>query len=670
MIPKDTVDQIYASIDIVDVVGDYVSLKKRGSNWWGLSPFKPEKTPSFSVSAAKGIFKCFSTGKGGNAVNFVMEMEGLTYLEALLHLARKYNIPIETQAPTPAALAQQHQRDSLKALANYALNWFQDTLHQTPDGTTIALPYFRERGFSDETLRVFQVGFNPPDWAAFSEAALKNQFRKEILVESGLSIQSEKTSNLIDRFRGRVIFPICDASGQPIGFAGRIMGQATDTAKYINSPESALYHKSKALFGLHLARTAIRQLDRCIVVEGYTDVMSLHQAGVKEVVATCGTALTVDQVTIVKRLTANVISLYDGDLAGVRASVRAIELFVAQGLAPCVLNLPPEHDPDSFVRLHGADHFRTYLADHAVDFIDFINNAAHSTASDGRLPPQKRIELIEQLARIIVQVPDLVRREVFAQQAAFVLKIDVTAFGRALQAAQAQLEKERRVPRSVAAISPTPAAQTAASGSSGTAFLPASPQEPELSAHPQEFELMRLWLQNGHKPVTIETPDNSYEGTVHGYLTHMLANVEFRHPHLEWLRVAACDILPQPPKPQPAPEEPEQPSLFPIDFWLGYAPALRGTLSALLAAPYELSENWLKHDRLIKPQDTDLAACLENALLHYQRVILERLYQETLQALRSAPLEEQPALLEQIKYINEGRKKPFSRLGVIVTSGR
>jgi DNA primase len=665
MIPKDTVDQIYASIDIVDVVGDYVSLKKRGANWWGLSPFKPEKTPSFSVSPAKGIFKCFSTGKGGNAVNFIMEMEGLTYLEALLHLARKYHIPVETQAPTPAALAQQHQRDSLKALANYALNWFEHTLNHTPEGTTVALPYFKERGFSDETLRTFQVGFNPSDWAAFSEEALRKQFRREILIESGLSIQSEKTANLIDRFRGRVIFPICDANGQPIGFAGRIMGQGTDTAKYINSPESALYHKSKALFGLNLARTAIRQLDRCIVVEGYTDVMSLHQAGVKEVVATCGTALTVEQVTILKRLTPNVVLLYDGDDAGVRASLRAIEILVDQGLAPRVLNLPPEHDPDSFVRLHGADHFRTYLADRAVDFIDFINNAAHAGAPDGRLQPQKRIELIERLARVIVQVPDLMRRQVFADRAAEVLKLNGNAFAQALQSAQLQLNKERRAPRSTVANPAMSVVQTPESGP-GMNSTPVTGSQPDVLEHPQEFELMRLWLRHGHKQITIDTPDYSYAGTVHGYLTQMLGQAEFMHPHLEWLRIAACDILPPPPTAQTAQNEAQESvQLFPIDFWLSYAPALSTTLSALLAEPHELSENWLKHDRLVKPQDTDLVSCLDNALLHYQRVVLERLYEKTLRELSAAPSEEQTELLQRIQYINEVKKKPFSRLGIV-----
>ncbi|MDD2279608.1 MAG: DNA primase, partial [Bacteroidales bacterium] len=353
MIDQLTVDRINAAADVVEVIKDYVSLKKRGVNYIGLCPFHNEKTPSFSVSPSKGIYKCFGCGKGGNAVNFIMEHDQMSYVEALKYLANKYNIEFEEKELTPEEIKQRTQRDSLMVVTAWAQGYFTDTLHKHSEGKSIGLSYFRERGFRDDIVEKFQLGYSLEQRDALTEAAQRLGYKKEYLVKAGLSIERDDGS-AFDRFFGRVIFPIHSISGRVIAFGGRIMKTDAKAAKYLNSPESEIYHKSNVLYGIYFAKKAITQTDKCYLVEGYTDVISMHQAGIENVVASSGTALTTEQIRLIKRFTPNITVLYDGDTAGINASIRGIDLILEEGLNVKIVLLPEGQDPDNYAKSHSS----------------------------------------------------------------------------------------------------------------------------------------------------------------------------------------------------------------------------------------------------------------------------------------------------------------------------
>lgn len=347
MIDKTTIDKIFATANIVEVIGEFVSLKKAGQNYRGLSPFKNEKTPSFYVSPSKGIFKCFSSGKGGNVVTFLMENEKLSYPEALQYLAKKYNIEILEKEETPQEIQIKNERESLLALNQFACQYFIETLHST-EGKTIGFSYLTERGFREDTIIKFQLGYSREEKNAFVKKALDKAYKLDYLIKTGLTIQSGDYS--YDRFHGRVIFPIHGLTGQILGFAGRIMKTENKIAKYINSPESDVYHKSDILYGLYFARGSILKNDKCYLVEGYTDVISMHQAGIENVVASSGTSLTLNQIRLLKRFTHNITMIFDGDEAGIKASIRGIDLLIEESLNVRVVLLPNGEDPDSFAQ--------------------------------------------------------------------------------------------------------------------------------------------------------------------------------------------------------------------------------------------------------------------------------------------------------------------------------
>ena len=359
MIDQATIQKIFDSADILEVVSDFVSLKKRGSNYLGLCPFHNEKTGSFTVSPAKGIYKCFGCGKGGNAVNFIMEHEQMSYVEALKYLANKYHIPIEEKELTDEQRREQTERESMLIVTAYANEYYQYQLWHTDEGRSVGLGYLRQRGISDEMIRAFGLGYNPEEWGAFTKAALEKGYKKEFLVKTGLSIENER--GMFDRFRARVMFPVQDLAGKVIAFGGRTMTADKKTAKYLNSPESDIYHKSKTLYGIYLAKKSIIQQDRCILVEGYTDVISFHAKGVENVVASSGTSLTMEQIRMIRRLTPNVTIIYDGDAAGIKASLRGIDLVLEEGLNVRVLLLPDGEDPDSFARSHSREELADYM---------------------------------------------------------------------------------------------------------------------------------------------------------------------------------------------------------------------------------------------------------------------------------------------------------------------
>ena len=432
---------------IVDVVSEFVTLRKRGVNYIGLCPFHNEKTPSFSVSPSKGVCKCFSCGKGGNVVHFIMEHEQLSYYEALKWLARKYNIEVKERELTDEERQAQNLRESLFVVNQFACDYFQDILHNSLDGQRIGMTYLRGRGFRDDIIRKFQLGYCTDSRDAFAQTALKKGFKEDFLVKTGLCYRKDD-GTLHDRFWGRVIFPVHTLSGKVVAFGGRVLNAATKNVqmKYVNSPESEIYHKSRELYGIHFAKQAIVRQDRCFLVEGYTDVISMHQSGIENVVASSGTALTPDQIRLIHRFTNNITVLYDGDGAGIKASIRGIDMLLEEGMNVKVCLLPDGDDPDSFARKHNATEYQTYINGHEVDFIRFKTSLLLEEAGKD---PIKRASLISSIVRSISVIPEEIVRSVYIRECAQLLDMDekilVEATSRLIcQAKEARFKEEER----------------------------------------------------------------------------------------------------------------------------------------------------------------------------------------------------------------------------------
>ena len=411
MIEHTTIEKILDAAQIVDVVQEFVPMKKRGVNLLGLCPFHNEKTPSFTVSPSKGIFKCFGCGKGGNSVNFIMEHEHLSYPEALKYLARKYHIEIEERELTREDIEKQNERESMLVLTAYAGRQFKENLFNADEGISIGLTYFKERGFRHDTLNKFDIGYSFERRDAFSKKAVEDGYKQEFLIKTGLSIQHEE--KIFDRFSGRVMFPIHSLSGQVLGFGGRILRSDQKTAKYLNSPESEIYHKSKIVYGIFQARKAITQDDRCYLVEGYTDVLSLHEADIENVVASSGTSLTQEQVRLIKRFTQNITILYDGDEAGIKASIRGIDLVLEEGMNVKIVLLPDGEDPDSYSKKVNNEEFTKYLKENETDFIRFKTQLL---LSEAKSDPVKRANLIRDIVKSIAVIPETITRTVYIKE--------------------------------------------------------------------------------------------------------------------------------------------------------------------------------------------------------------------------------------------------------------
>ncbi len=419
MIPQETVNRILDSAQIVDVVGDFVTLKKRGANHIACCPFHNEKTPSFSVSASKGIYKCFGCGKSGTAVGFVMEHENMSYTEALRYLAKKYHIEIVEKEETAEEIAQRQRHESLLLVSEYAGKFFQDSL-QTLEGQSIAMAYFRKRGLEDETIRKFGLGWAPVSRRALSEAARSAGYKEEFLIDAGLSLKYDD-GKLVDRFFDRVIFPIHSVSGRVIAFGGRTLKTDKTVAKYVNSPESEIYVKSRSLYGIYFAKNGISRQDKCILVEGYLDVLSMHQLGINNVVASSGTSLTVDQIRLIRKFTNNITIIYDGDGAGIKAALRGIGLVLKEGMNVKVVLLPDGQDPDDFSRSHTLEEVQDYIARNEQDFIGFKTELLLDEAGND---PLKRANLINDIADTIALIPDAVIRAVYVRSSADRFEMD------------------------------------------------------------------------------------------------------------------------------------------------------------------------------------------------------------------------------------------------------
>lgn len=427
MIDQSTIQRIFDTAEIHGVVSDFVTLKKRGVNYIGLCPFHNEKTPSFIVSPSKGIYKCFGCGKGGNSVNFIMEIEQLSYIEALKYLAGKYNIPFEEKELSPEQLRHKNDRESMMIVSSYANEYFRETLSNTSEGKAIAMSYFKERGFREDIIDKFQLGYCSDAWDGFTKDALDKGYKKEYLVKTGLTIDHEK--GLFDRFRSRVIFPIHGIAGKVIAFGGRTLKTDKKIAKYLNSPESEIYHKSNVLYGMFFAKKSIVQQDKCYLVEGYTDVMSFHQSGIENVVASSGTSLTVEQIRLIKRFSNNVTIIYDGDAAGIKASLRGIDLVLEQGLNVKVLLLPDGEDPDSFAKKRSSSDLINYINEKETDFIVFKTRLLMSEAKDD---PILRARLISDIVRSVSIIPDSITRSVYIKECSALLEVDESVLYQAI----------------------------------------------------------------------------------------------------------------------------------------------------------------------------------------------------------------------------------------------
>ncbi len=444
MIDHGTIERIIDASDIVEVVQDFVSLKKRGVNYLGNCPFHNEKTPSFTVSPAKQIYKCFGCGKGGSPVNFIMEHEHLTYVEALKFLAKKYHIEVIEKEQTPEQLEERNKRESLMIVSSFAQQYFSNYLMNENEGRTIGLSYFRERGFRDDIIKKFELGYCPDKKHDFTDAAQREGYKMEYLEETGLTIKRDDWVR--DRFSGRVIFPFHNLAGRVIAFGGRILKNDPKAAKYLNSPESEIYHKSKVLYGIYFAKNAIARAEKCFLVEGYTDVLSLHQSGIENVVASSGTSLTADQIRLIKRFTTNITVIYDGDQAGIKASLRGIDMILEEGINVKVVPLPDGEDPDSFAKSMNASSLINYIDENETDFIQFKTQLLLKSSEND---PVAKARLINDIVRSISVIPDAITRSVYIKECSKMLEVSEQILYTEVRKikfklSDEQLQKERR----------------------------------------------------------------------------------------------------------------------------------------------------------------------------------------------------------------------------------
>ncbi|HRI80354.1 MAG TPA: DNA primase, partial [Cyclobacteriaceae bacterium] len=515
MISRETIDEVRNRIDIVDVISDFVSLKRSGQNYKALSPFNNEKTPSFFVVPGKGIFKDFSSGKGGDAITFVMEHEGMSYTEAIRYLAKKYGVEIQEDAQSEALREKQTEREGLYILMNFAKDFYKENL-KTDEGKSIGLSYFHERGFNDRTISKFELGYALDGWSNLMDAAIKSNYNKELLEKTGLVVKNDE-GRTYDRFRGRVIFPVLNLTGKVIAFGARMMGKDKNQPKYINSPETEIYHKSNVLYGLYQGKNAIRQHDNCFLVEGYTDVISMHQADVENVVASSGTALTEEQIKLIRRFTENVTVLFDGDAAGIKAALRGIDLILKGGLNVRVVLLPDSEDPDSYSRKVGTSAFQKYLAQKSQDFISFKSGLFALEAGND---PIRKAESIKEIVGSISLIPDPVKRSVYLQETSNQLKIAeavlITELNKILVQERKKKEREQF--------------QTSRqSDSEDTELLTESVRE--LTQAPVDIKDMVYYQERETIRLMLNYADHSIEDQKLGdFLIHELEDVTFTNP--------------------------------------------------------------------------------------------------------------------------------------------
>ncbi len=615
MIKDNTKQSILEASRIDEVVGDFVSLKKRGSNLLGLCPFHNEKTPSFTVSPAKGFFKCFGCGKAGDSVTFIMEHEHLTFPESLRYLANKYHIEIEETVPTAEILEEQSIRESLFIVSSFAQRYYSEQLWKTESGKAIGLSYFRERGFTEEIINKFQLGYAPDQWASMSTAALAEGYKMEFLEKTGLIINQD--GKQYDRFRGRVMFPIHNVTGRVVGFGARILKTDPKSPKYLNSPETDIYQKSKILYGISFAKKEIIQQDLCYLVEGYTDVISLHQAGIENIVASSGTALTVDQIRLISRYSKNVTVLYDGDPAGIKASLRGIDLILEEGLNVRVLLFPHGEDPDSFSRKVSTVELKEFLQKNAVDFISFKTKLLLEEAAND---PIKKAALIKDIISTVAKVPDAITRSAYTRQTAMLMEISEQIL---IQ------EINKLIRKSAGKTTSENFTQTELSDDE---TLIAEKQEDiseEFSTVIQEQEIIRILLNYADRPFSIpdpngETPDAIQVMPVSRFVINELLTdgIHFTDEKLAGLLAEFTSLD-------------EQQKLFEQqEFIQQLNTELKSVAISVLTHPHELSPNWEAHGIIVKTELQNFQKAVIDPVMYLKKKQILKMKKENQELIR------------------------------------
>ena len=634
-ISDESIREIKARIDIVDVIGDFVNLKKSGSSYKALSPFTNEKTPSFFVSPAKEIFKCFSSGKGGDAINFVMEMEGISYIEALKYLAKKYGIQIETKEETDEDIQRQNERESLYIITNFANKYYMNTLWETREGQSIGLSYFKERGFTDDVIRKFELGYSLDQWDAFFKEAIDKKYEESIIEKAGMIIK--KDQKVYDRFRNRVIFPIHNLTGKPIAFGARILTSEKNKPKYVNSPETLIYHKSDVLYGLYQARQAIRLKENCYLVEGYTDVIGLHLAGVENVVSSSGTSLTEGQIALIKRHTDNITFLFDGDEAGIKASIRGIDMVLASGLNVRTVIFPDGEDPDSYARKIGPAEFKKYLETNVNDFISF---KAELFAREALHDPIKKAQTIKDIVQSISKIPDPVLRSIYIKETSGKLKIDESVLIAELNKILiSERNKRKNLPPplpDIDLIEKTIEVQ----------------QEPvnkvQESIKLQEKESIRLLINYGLNK--IEEEHHLYE-----FLLQELEDVEFQTPIYNAILEIFKDQL-------------KEGHVIDSEFFIQNGPEdIKNEIINLITQRYEISDNW-GNKKIYVPREEELLnrSVYEN-IIRLKHKIIKKLLEENMSEIKRLKDADEIERLQRVNIeLNKIKVELGKKLGIIV----
>jgi DNA primase len=647
-IPRETVEQILQAAHIEEVVGEFVTLKKRGSNLWGNCPFHNEKTPSFSVNPARNIFKCFGCGKAGDSAKFLMEHEHFTYPEALRYLAKKYNIKIEEKQQTPEEIMQQSIREKMFNINEFADKYFVDTLWNTDEGKTIGLEYFRERGYFDPIIEKFHLGYSPAKWDAFTTHAKQNGYADELLEQIGFSIKGQK--GLYDRYHGRVMFPIHNLTGRVIGFGGRILTNDKKSPKYQNSPESEIYDKKQTLYGIYFAKNAIARQDECILVEGYFDVLRMHQIGIENVVASSGTSLTMEQIRLVKRYTKNITMLYDGDAAGQHAALRGTDMILSEGMNVRVVLLPPEHDPDTFGKEFSVEYVSNYLKENAKDFIRFKTELL---LKDAENDPIKRGQVIRDIVESISVIPDSIFRITYVKECSRLLDMpEQTLTNELNKILRAKLKKTLGIEDNV-----VPETDTTTSPKQEETV------EDQLPAgYYQERELVKLLLMYGGELFVDDRKDENgeivYEQvSVAQYIIDELKQDGFLFTNVVNRKI--FDIFDH------ALDEGRIPN---DQFFVSHEDETIAERAAdLLSTPYKLDQ-WEKYSIFVKREENMLRSVVKSSVARYREIIVDDRCKAIEEELKTTEdLDDQFILLKRKKDLDDMRKQINDELGIVIT---
>ena len=648
-IPRETVEQILQTARIEEVVGEFVTLKKKGTNLWGNCPFHNEKTPSFSVNPARNIFKCFGCGKAGDSAKFLMEHEHYTYPEALRYLAKKYNIKIEEKQQTAEEIMQQSIREKMYNINEFADKYFVDTLWNTEEGKTIGLEYFRERGYFDPIIQKFHLGYNPAKWDAFTTYAKQNGYSEELLEQIGLSIKGQK--GLYDRYHGRVMFPIHSLTGRVIGFGGRILTNDKKSPKYQNSPESDIYDKKQTLYGIYFAKNAIARNDECILVEGYFDVLRMHQIGIENVVASSGTSLTMEQIRLVKRYTKNITMLYDGDAAGIHAALRGTDMILSEGMNVRVVVLPPEHDPDTFAKEFSAEYVINYLKDNAKDFVRFKTELL---LKDAQNDPIKRGQVIRDIVETISVIPDNIFRITYVKECSRLLDMpEQTLTNELNKILRAKFKKSLGVEDNGVPESETTTVAQPKQEETLEDQLPAG--------YYQERELVKLLLMYGSSLITDERIDEEgqkiYEQvTVAQFIIDDLKNDGFAFTNVVNQKI--FNIFDQ------AIDEGHIPN---DQYFTSNEDETIAQLAAdLLSSPYKLDQ-WDKYSIFVKCEENNLRATVLSSIYRFKDLIIEGRRKAVQEELKNTTdSDDQLILLKRKKDLDDIRKQINKELGIVI----